>query len=313
MVSVQNKKEADSHQEKAVCCYKPPSSTRQTSLSAVTDVATTSSSSGSFSFDGPTIDDDDLDDFEDQLENIANLVVGRRDLDEEGFSKEIGIVGIGGCGKTLVARTVFNRSRVGIVGIWINLQAIEKGEIDFKKILKAMLKQCDDGQRDFVDGSVEVEEEELLEALCKALWSKSYLLVFDGIWDINLDWYFRLKERLQWCNKSNQSRRRRLIIITTRLDGVAKRMVGPNNLYRMQPFSNLLISGHISGAVPREHPIVVKMKDEMIYHSHGLPLAATTFSTIMQNRVYGGEFLVAMLQQIGFYKHSMIWNSIRHR
>ena len=98
-----------------------------------------------------------------------------------------------------------------------------------------MLKQCDDGQRDFVDGSVEVEEEELLEALCKALWSRSYLLVFDGIWDINLDWYFRLKERLQWCNKSNQSR---LIIITTRLHGVAKRMVGPNNLYRIQPFSD---------------------------------------------------------------------------
>ena len=92
-----------------------------------------------------------------------------------------------------------------------------------------MLKQCDGGQRD----SVEVEE--LLEALCKALWSKSYLLVFDGIWDINLDWYFRLKERLQWCNKSIQSR---LIIITTRLHGVAKRMVGPNNLYRIQPFSD---------------------------------------------------------------------------
>ncbi|RVW58767.1 hypothetical protein CK203_114853 [Vitis vinifera] len=105
--------------------------------------------------------------------------------------------------------------------IWINLQAIQKGEVDFKMILKAMLKQCDGGQRD----SVEVEEEEVLEALCKALWSKSYLLVFDGIWDINLDWYFRLKKRLQWCNKSN----------------------------------------------------------------HGLPLAATTFNTIMENRTYGGE------------------------
>ncbi|RVW73102.1 hypothetical protein CK203_060269 [Vitis vinifera] len=149
-----------------------------------------------------------------------------------------------------------------------------------------MLKQCDDGQRDFVDGSVEVEEEELLEALCKALWSKSYLLVFDGIWDINLDWYFRLKERLQWCSKSNQSR---LIIITTRLHGVAKRMVGPNNLYRMQPFSDEDIWDHITYRVPTEHPIVVKMKDEMIYHSHGLPLAATTFFTIMRNQTYGGE------------------------
>ena len=48
----------------------------QTSLSAVTDVATTSSSSGSLSFDGP------MDDFYGQ--NIEILVVGRRELDEEG-------------------------------------------------------------------------------------------------------------------------------------------------------------------------------------------------------------------------------------
>ncbi|KAL6329426.1 hypothetical protein AAG906_018065 [Vitis piasezkii] len=260
----------------------------QTSLSAVTDVATTSSSSGSLSFDGPTLDNDFYY-LEDQANNIEKLVRGTRELDEEGFSKEIGIVGIGGCGKTLVARMVFDNSDdVDSYDyesrIWINLQAIQKGEVDFKEILKAMLKQCDG-----VDGSVEVEEEEVLEALCKALWSKSYLLVFDGIWDINLDWYFRLKERLQWCNKSNQSR---LIIITTRLHGVAKRMVGPNNLYRMQPFSNRDIWNVISEHnipindyfFPKDHPIVVKMKDEMIYHSHGLPLAATTFSTIMENR-----------------------------
>ena len=158
------------------------------------------------------------------------MVLGTNELDEEGFSKEIGIVGIGGCGKTPVARMVFEDSRTVQVyyesRIWINLQAIQKGEVDFKKILKAMLKQCDDGQRDFVDGSVEVEVEELLEALCKALWSKSYLLVFDGIWDINLDWYFRLKERLQWCNKSNQTR---LIIITTRLHGVYKPYLLPHH------------------------------------------------------------------------------------
>ncbi|KAL6322365.1 hypothetical protein AAG906_007918 [Vitis piasezkii] len=250
----------------------------QTSLSAVTDVATTSSSSGSLSSSYSSYY------FRDQVENIANLVLGRRELDEEGFSKEIGIVGIGGCGKTLVARMVFDQSRMAR-RIWINLPAIQNGEIDFKKILKAMLKQCDGGQRDFGDGSVEVEK--LLDALCKALGSKSYLLVFDGIWDVNLDWYFRLKERLEWRNKSNQSR---IIMITTRLDGVAKRMVGPNNLYRMQPISNEVIWDLMTMLLPREHPTVVKMKDEMIYHSHGLPLAARTFHTIMQNQTYGGDF-----------------------
>ncbi|XP_034681022.1 disease resistance RPP13-like protein 4 [Vitis riparia] len=204
--------------------------------------------------------------------------------------RKLELWGLGVTVRPLWPQSVFDQSPVGIVGIWINLQAIQKGEIDFKKILKAMLKQCDGGQRD----SVEVEE--LLEALCKALWSKSYLLVFDGIWDINLDWYFRLKERLQWCNKSNQSRRRRrrIIIITTRLDGVAKRMVGPNNLYRIQPFSDEDIWLNIETftdtfGFPLDHPIVLKTKDEIIYHCHGLPLTATTLHTIMVNRIYRGE------------------------
>ncbi|RVW84701.1 hypothetical protein CK203_044623 [Vitis vinifera] len=89
-----------------------------TSFSAVTDVATTSSSSGSLSFDGPTIDPYYSYYFTDQ---------------------------------------------------------------------------CDGGQRD----SVEVEEEELLEALCKALWSKSYLLVFDGIWISTWTGYFSWDDILE--------------------------------------------------------------------------------------------------------------------
>ncbi|RVW75423.1 hypothetical protein CK203_060495 [Vitis vinifera] len=55
--------------------------------------------------------------YEDQVKNIVNLVLGTSELDEEGFSKEIGIVGIGDYGETLVAQSVFDQSPVGIVGI----------------------------------------------------------------------------------------------------------------------------------------------------------------------------------------------------
>ncbi|RVW20456.1 hypothetical protein CK203_115979 [Vitis vinifera] len=101
-----------------------------------------------------------------------------------------------------------------------------------------MLKQCDDGQRDFVDGSVEVEVEGAIGGPLQSI--------------------VELKERLQWCN--NQIR-----------------------------VDSIIITYQTPWYLPLEHPIVVKMEDEMIYHSHGLPLAATTFNTIMQNQTCGGE------------------------
>ena len=190
----------------------------------VFDVATTS-----LSFEGPPTDDEHNNDpLRDQVRIIKKLVLGTRELDEGyNYSKEIGIVGVGGYGKTTMFRMVFNRIEDDVdYIIWINLGWILKGEIDFKEILKAMLKHCRDYlmiDDDAIDGVDLVEE--LLKTLHEALRGKSYLLVFDGVWDINLDWYFRLKETLLLqCL-------RRIIMIPTRLDGVEKRMVGPNNFF----------------------------------------------------------------------------------
>lgn len=80
-----------------------------------------------------------------------------------------------------------------------NLEGITKGDqIDFKQILKAMLMQCYRqryrlGLADDDDDQVlnkELEEGPLLNALKQALWWKSFIIVFDGVWDINLHWYF---------------------------------------------------------------------------------------------------------------------------
>lgn len=147
-------------------------------------------------------------------------------------NKEIAVVGIGGCGETTLARMLFDQGKSLIHPredyrfwrksteieterrclrhsydyiIWINLGGIMKGDqIDFKQILKAMLMQCyrqryrlglaDDDDDQVLDK--ELEEGPLLNALKQALWWKSFIIVFDGVWDINLHWYFSLKQKL---------------------------------------------------------------------------------------------------------------------
>ena len=85
-----------------------------TSHPVVLEQTSFSTASGFLPFHGPT---NYLYHYEDQVKNIVNLVLGTSELDEEGFSKEIGIVGIGDYGETLVAQSVFDQSPVGIVGI----------------------------------------------------------------------------------------------------------------------------------------------------------------------------------------------------
>ena len=58
-----------------------------------------------------------------------------------------------------------------------------------------------------------------------------YLMVLDGIWDINIDWYFKFKEKLKSVSGDGDGH----VIISSRLPHKAWMMVGPHNLYHMQP------------------------------------------------------------------------------
>ena len=78
-------------------------------------------------------------------------------------------------------------------------------------MIKDMLKQC--GAAAVVDDGVEVEVEELLENLGTALKGKRYLMVLDGIWDINIHWYFKLKEKLKSVSGDGDGH----VIISSRL------------------------------------------------------------------------------------------------
>ena len=146
-------------------------------------------------------------------------------------------------------------------------------------MIKDMLKQC--GAAAVVDDGVEVEVEELLEILGKALKGKRYLMVLDGIWDINIHWYFKLKEKLKSLPGDGDGH----VIITSRLPHKARMMVGPHNLYHIQPpMGHMARFEEILGRLERYK---LKLKDEAAEQCDGLPLALHTLGPVIEDQILG--------------------------
>ncbi|KAL6347154.1 hypothetical protein AAG906_012735 [Vitis piasezkii] len=225
--------------------------------------------------------------FHEQLKQFSNYL-GR----EEGF-QEIGIVGIGGSGKTALAQLVFTQADERYFRdyrIWICLFRKLSGDVKFKKMIKDMLKQCkavvddedfeEEEQSDEEAAAVDdedydgVEVEELLENLGKALKGKRYLMVLDGIWDINIHWYFKLKDKLK------------------SLPGDARMMVGPSNLYNIQPPLNSMEDlWQFKEILARLGRYKLKLKDEVIEQCDGLPLAMHTLRAVIGDQILGVRYI----------------------
>ena len=209
----------------------------------------------------------------------------------KGF-EEIGIVGIGGSDKTTLALLVFTPIIQWYnwdYRIWICLFQKLSGDVEFKEMIKDMLKQCKAAA--VVDSGVEVGVEELLEILGKALKGKRYLMVLDGIWDINIDWYFKLKEKLKSLSGDGDGDGYGHVIITSRLPHKARMMVGPHKLYQMQPPSSMEQAWRFKYGSLLEYlkEYRLKMKDEVLEHCDGLPLAMHTLAAAIHKQILGTE------------------------
>ena len=147
-----------------------------------------------------------------------------------------------------------------------------------------MLKQCESAVVD----DEGCDEDELLENLGKALKGKRYLMVLDGVWDINIDWYFKLKDKLKSVSGGGDGDGDGHFIITSRLPYKARTMVGPHNLYHMQPPSTpmeLIWEFYVIMGMLKNYKL--KLKDEVIEQCDGGPLAMHTMGAVIGNQILG--------------------------
>ncbi|KAL9660608.1 hypothetical protein QQ045_025425 [Rhodiola kirilowii] len=238
--------------------------------------------------------------FQNQFDDIVKKI--SISSEEESNMRAVGIVGIGGSGKTTLASMVFNSREVREkykIMIWasltstLNKKESTRGSV-FREILvgaqnnnnlKTMLKKYYQGGSDHtLDKYLEHFKETLKRNNGK------YLIVLDDVWET--EYWFAEKEEegseakcilsREWIEKTGGT-----VVVTSRLEEMAENIVGKKNLYMMLPvekepcFEIFLDRATKDGHFSREDEQLRKLKKDIEDRCYGLPLAACTVADII--------------------------------
>lgn len=206
------------------------------------------------------------------LEEDASKIKGWLFQANDGLTA-IGIVGMGGLGKTTVAQKVYNDRRVEDhfdKRMWVSVSQT----FSVEEIMRSML-------RNLGDASMGDSRGELLNKIHQYLSGKSYLIVMDDVWSLETGWWTRLCDGLPKGNGSS-------IIVTTRIEQVARRMgVVEGHIHRPKLLSqeqSWLLFCKIAFAENRgvcQYPELEDIGREMVKKCGGLPLAIKAVGGIM--------------------------------
>ncbi|PIA51847.1 hypothetical protein AQUCO_01000021v1 [Aquilegia coerulea] len=202
------------------------------------------------------------------------------------------IVGIGGLGKTTLARLAYNENRIDEnfdLKIWVCVT----DDFDVVRLIKSIIESATKSKC----------ENMVMDALQSRLWAllsgKRYLLVLDDVWNEDQDVWDDFKSLL--TGGANGSK----IIVTTRNKKVAT-IMGSTSTYDLQGLSEddcwALFKQRAFGQVEEkeEHQNLLAIGKQIIKKCSGVPLAANTIGSLMRFKREETEWL--------FVQESELWN-----
>ncbi|WVZ13284.1 hypothetical protein V8G54_017814 [Vigna mungo] len=200
-------------------------------------------------------------------------------LEDASNSEELSIfpiVGIGGLGKTTLAKQVFNDHRVCKhfdLTIWVCVS----DDFNTKTILQSII-ECITGQNPNLN-SLEAMRKKVEEVLH----GMRYLLVLDDVWNEYQEKWKQLKGKLQCARAAKGA----TILVTTRLEEVASTMQ-THPTYHLKKLSGdeswSLFKYHAFGPNREETEELVAIGKEIVRNCIGLPLAIKTLGSLLRDQ-----------------------------
>ncbi|XP_047962183.1 putative late blight resistance protein homolog R1A-10 [Salvia hispanica] len=180
----------------------------------------------------------------------------------------IPIVGMGGIGKTTLAKGAFEhkliKERFGIC-VWTTISQ----HYNIVETLREVLSRAG-------GSSSSMDEKELVVELHKLLWGRRYLIILDDMWSIDV--WDKLKFSFPDCGNGSR------ILVTTRMSNLAAHLTNSYNIFKIgfldEVSSWTLFSVTIFGeqSVPTQ---LVKIGKKIVKKCNGLPLAIAVIGGLM--------------------------------
>ncbi|KAM7478186.1 hypothetical protein LguiA_026399 [Lonicera macranthoides] len=186
------------------------------------------------------------------------------------------IVGLGGLGKTTLAKLVYNDDEITSnfeIRLWIWVSE----EFDLKKLIEKIMKDATRG----VDHA-HLDLNQLQAGLCSFLVSKKFFLILDDVWIEDRKKWTELKGLLN-CGSYGSK-----IVVTTRKKATAQ-IVGTFPPYELEGLSNkecmsIFVKCAFKEGEEKQYPKLIEIGEEIVMKCGGLPLAVKSLGSLLYTK-----------------------------
>ncbi|XVE90409.1 hypothetical protein DITRI_Ditri20bG0075500 [Diplodiscus trichospermus] len=187
------------------------------------------------------------------------------------------IVGIGGLGKTALAKLVFNDEcvdRYFELKIWVCVS----DDFDLKRLMIKLIKAA----KGFNGDCTNMDLDELQKALRDCLNGKKYLLILDDIWNMDYIKWNELKQLLVGGGRGSK------IVVTTRSNQIAE-MMGTIPTHNLQGLPekeslSLFLQFAFKKGEMNQYAYLVKIGEEIVKKCKGVPLVLKTLGSLLLSK-----------------------------